>query len=84
MEISAVTFPMNPKARIRAVKGTEMTIREWEKTLREVADLSISESKMAAKAVTKALNQREVDDESQQLINSINNLTKTIKGETDV
>jgi len=84
MEISAVTFPMNPKARIRAVKGTEMTIREWEKTLREVADLSISESKMAAKAVTKALNQREVDDESQQLINSINNLTKTIKGDTDV
>tara|TARA_R100001510_G_C7646394_1_gene203703 strand:- start:747 stop:1619 length:873 start_codon:yes stop_codon:yes gene_type:complete len=81
MEISAVTFPMNPKAQIRQVKGTEITIREWEDLLRDVAQLSRTESKIAAKAVIKALSQREVDDDSQELLNSINKITKQIKGE---
>ena len=78
MEISAVTFPMNPKARIRKVKGADTTIREWEDILRDVG-LSRSESKMGAKALTKALAQREVDDVMPDLIQSINNLTKIIK-----
>ena len=78
MEISAVTFPMNPKARIRKVKGAETTIRDWEDILRDVG-LSRSESKMGAKALTKALTQREVDDVMPDLIQSINNLTKIIK-----
>ena len=81
MEISAVTFPMNPKAQIRQVKGTEITIREWEDLLRDVAQLSRTESKIAAKAVSTALSQREVDDDSQELLNSINKITKQIKGE---
>jgi len=81
MEISAVTFPMNPKAQIRQVKGTEITIREWEDLLRDVAQLSRTESKIAAKAVITALSQREVDDDSQKLLNSINKITKQLKGE---
>lgn len=78
MEISAVTFPMNPKARVRKVKGAETTIREWEDILRDVG-LSRNESKIGAKALTKALNQRDVDDDMPDLLKSINNLTLTIK-----
>jgi len=81
MEISAVTFPMNPKARIRKVKGAECTIREWEEMLRDVAGLSRNESKIGAKALTKALSQRDVDDGMPELLNSINNLTTTLQGD---
>ena len=63
MEISAVTFPMNPRARIQAVKS-DFTVREWEHKLREVGDLSHSEAKVAASAVHKALSQREVDKDA--------------------
>ena len=79
MEISAVTFPMNPKARIHGVKS-DSSIREWETHMREVCGLSRSEAKITAKAVHNALNQREVD-EGQALINAITNLTKMVKGE---
>lgn len=79
MEISAVTFPMNPKATIHGVKS-DSSIREWETHMREVCGLSRSEAKITAKAVHNALNQREVDDE-QALINAITNLTKMVKGE---
>ena len=81
MEISAVTFPMNPKARVRKVKGAECTIREWEELLRDVGGLSRNESKMGAKALVKALSQRDVDDGMPELLNSINNLTTTLKGD---
>lgn len=81
MEISAVTFPMNPKARIRNVKGAENTIREWEEFLRDAGGLSRTESKIGAKALTKALSQRDVDDGMPELLNSINNLTTTLKGD---
>ena len=77
MEISAVTFPMNPSARIQAVKS-DFTVREWERKLREVGDLSHSESKVAASAVHKALNQREVEADA-DLISKLNALTKTLK-----
>ena len=76
MEISAVTFPMNPRARISAVKS-EMSVREWEKKLREVGDLSHSESKVAASAVYKALNQRDVEKDA-DLLSTISTLTKTL------
>jgi hypothetical protein len=81
MEISAVTFPMNPKARVRKVKGAECTIREWEELLRDVGGLSRNESKVGAKALVKALSQRDVDDGMPELLNSINNLTTTLKGD---
>ena len=78
MEISAVTFPMNPKARIRKVKGADTSIRDWEDTLREVG-LSRSEAKVGAKALTQALTQRDVAEQMPDLLKSINNLTLTIK-----
>ncbi len=77
MEISAVTFPMNPSARIQAVKS-DMTVREWEKKLRDVGDLSHSEAKVAASAVHKALSQREVGKDA-DLLSKINAFTQTLK-----
>ena len=64
MEISLVTFPMNPKATIQAVKGIDRTIRDWEKFLREEGNLTRSESKIVAKAVNNSLkNQWDVDND---------------------
>ena len=77
MEVSLVTFPMNPKAQIRSVKGEEISIREWENGLREAFGLSRSESKIAAKAVNEAFTQREVDDDA-ELVDAIKTLTLTI------
>lgn len=77
MEISAVTFPMNPKAMIQGVKS-DSSIREWETHMREVCGLSRSEAKMTAKAVVNVLNQRDVDDE-QAVVTAINNLTQLLK-----
>jgi HK97 family phage prohead protease len=76
MEISAVTFPMNPRARIQAVKS-DFTVREWEHKLREVGDLSHSEAKVAASAVHKALSQREVDKDA-DLLSIINATTQIL------
>jgi len=78
MEVSLVTFPMNPQALVRSVKGQEISIREWEKGLRDAFNLSRSESKMAAKAVTDVFVQREVDT-SAELVDAIKNLTLTLK-----
>lgn len=78
MEISAVTFPMNQRAKVRYVKG--LTIRDWERELRDVFDLSQREAKITAQAVVKALNQRDVEEESpEELLQAINTLTKKIK-----
>ena len=79
MEISAVTFTMNPKARISAVKAEERSVRDWETFLRDEGGLSRSESKVAASAVCKALDQREVGDEQQGVMDSITNLTNILK-----
>jgi hypothetical protein len=80
MEISLVTFPMNPKARVRSVKGDELSIREWEGGLREAFSLSRSEAKVAAKAVHKAFNQREaeVSDEG-SAVEALSSLTNKLK-----
>ncbi len=79
MEISAVTFPMNPKARISAVKAEDRSVRDWETFLRDEGGLSRSESKVAANAVSKALDQREVGDEQAGVMDSIANLTNILK-----
>ena len=81
MEISAVTFPMNPKARVNAVKGEARSVREWEGFFRDEGGLSRSESKVAATAVSKALDQREVGDEQKDVIDSMTKLTKILKGD---
>ena len=79
MEISAVTFPMNPKARISAVKAEDRSVRDWETFLRDEGGLSRSESKVAANAVSNALDQREVGDEQKGVMDSIANLTNILK-----
>lgn len=61
MEISAVTFPMNPRATVQAVKATDRTARDWEEILRDVGGLSRSQSKMVANAIIKSLDQWEAD-----------------------
>ena len=66
MEISLVTFPMNPKARVSAVKGEDWTIREWERFLREEARLSRSESKAGAKALVTTLSEQRDAGEADQ------------------
>lgn len=78
MEVSLVTFPMNPQATVRSVKGEEISIREWENGMRDAFSLSRSEAKMAAKAVTDAFGQREVDTNA-ELVDAIKNLTLTLK-----
>ena len=78
MEVSLVTFPMNPQATVRSVKGEEISIREWENGMRDAFSLSRSEAKMAAKAVTDAFVQREVDT-NVELVEAIKKLTLTLK-----
>ncbi len=81
MEISAVTFPMNTRARIRSVKSEVRSVREWESFLREEGGLSRTESKVAAGAVAKALDQREVGDEQTGVMDSITKLTNILRGD---
>tara|TARA_R100001440_G_scaffold7442_2_gene14605 strand:+ start:6271 stop:7323 length:1053 start_codon:yes stop_codon:yes gene_type:complete len=78
MEVSLVTFPMNPKATIHSVKGEDISIREWENGLRDAFNLSRSEAKVGAKAVTEAFHQREVGT-SAELVDAIKQLTLTLK-----
>ncbi len=78
MEISLVTFPMNPKAKIRSVKGAEMTIREWENGLRDAFQLSRSEAKVAAKSVHEAFSPRDVDEDA-VMAKAVQSLTKTLE-----
>lgn len=80
MEISAVTFPMNPKARIQAVKGAERTVRDWEQFLRDEGSLSRTEAKAAASAVSKALEQRDaVKVEQPEVLEAISRFTNILK-----
>jgi len=87
MEISLVTFPMNPRARIQAVKGEEMNIRDLEKGMRDAFNLSRSDAKVAAKAVHDAFDiQRDAEQKSDiELLEAIRHtttfLTKLTKGE---
>lgn len=81
MEVSLVTFPMNPKATIRAVKARDLTIREWENGLRDAFNLSRSEAKVVAGAITKSFDDQR-DAEAKQiteLVDTIKELTLTLK-----
>ena len=79
MEISLVTFPMNESALIETVKGNAKNIREWEKILREAGNLSRTEAKIGAKALSESLSQRDAGDDSQQLADLINKVANIIK-----
>ena len=58
LEISVVTFPMNPRAGVTGVKS----IRDWESILRDAGSLSKRDAKIAAKAVVDALDGRDAVD----------------------
>ena len=86
MEISLVTFPMNQSARVQAVKGEEMNIRDLEQGMRDAFTFSRSDAKVAAKAVHDAFVQRDAEEESDiELLEAIRQtttfLTKLTKGE---
>lgn len=84
MEISAVTFPMNPRARVASVKAADRSVRDWEGFLRDEGGLSRSEAKLVANVVTKALDQREVGDEQDTaLLSSIANLTNILNSDKE-
>ncbi len=79
MEISVVTFPMNPRAKIRKVKGQDVSIREWENGLRDAFSLSRSEAKIAAKAVQDAFSLRDAEPEEHIEVDVIKQLTQKLK-----
>lgn len=77
MEISMVTFPMNPKAKVTKVKLAEMDTRELEAYLRDVGVMSTTVAKQTANVLYKSyrnedlLEQRDVVDGIKQLSNLI-------------
>ena len=83
MEISLVTFPMNPKARVSAVKDAFTgTIRDWEDHLREVCGLSRSLSKVCAKGIVDTISkQRDAGDDLdiREAIDSMKGLMAKLK-----
>jgi len=80
MEISLVTFPMNPKARVSAVKGEDWTIREWEGFLRDEGNLSRSESKACAKAIiTTITQQRDAGGSDTEIVSLLGGLASIIQ-----
>jgi len=78
MEISLVTFPMNPKATVNQVKGEAISIREWENGMRDAFNLSRSEAKVAAKAVNEAFSERDAPQGNAELVDAIKTLTNKI------
>ena len=76
MEISMVTFPMNPKAKITKVKLAEMDVRELEKYLCDIG-MTNSVAEQSAGVLFKSFN-REVNEQG-DLVNSLKHLTDTIK-----
>ena len=77
MEISLVTFPMNPRATIHAVKGDEMNIRDLEKGLRDAFSFSRSDAKVGAKALHDIFNkQRDAEEKGDiELLEAIRQTT---------
>ena len=78
MEISLVTFPMNPKATVNQVKAEAISIREWENGMRDAFNLSRSEAKVAAKAVNEAFSERDAPQGNAELVDAIKTLTNKI------
>ena len=80
MEVSLVTFPMNPKATVQMVKGQSISIREWENGLRDAFTISRSEAKAAAKAIHETFAQRDVvEDDFVEAIKTLTNSLKTVR-----
>jgi len=76
MEISMVTFPMNPKAKVTKVKLASMDVRELEKYLCDIG-MTNSVAEQSAGVLFKSFN-REVNEQG-DLVNSLKHLIDTIK-----
>ena len=76
MEISLVTFPMNPKAKITKVKLAEMNTREIEHYLRDVG-MPVNLAKESANILFKSFNSKE--RELRDVVDSLKHLINTIK-----
>lgn len=76
MEISMVTFPMNPKAKITKVKLAEMNVREIEKYLCDVG-MSNSVAKQSANILYKSFN--EIENEQRDVVSDLEHLIDKIK-----
>jgi phage head maturation protease len=74
MEVSMVTFPMNPKAKVTKVKLAEMDAREIEAYLRDVGVMSTTVAKQTANILYKSYQSEdslEMVDGIKQLINKL-------------
>ena len=66
IEVSPVTFPMNPEAELLGVKSEIKTIRDLERALRDVG-LSNKQAKAVAADGFKGLNQRDAEEDNNQV-----------------
>ena len=76
MEISLVTFPMNPKAKVTKVKLAGMNVRELENYLCDLG-MTNSVAKQSASVLYKSFNV--VENEQRDVVDSINRLIDKIK-----
>lgn len=81
-EISVVTFPMNPKAAVDAVKTATApcrSVRELELLLRDAVGISRAQAKLHAGAIWKTLTgQREADGEVAETVQRMTDFLKTV------
>ena len=78
MEVSMVTFPMNPKAKVTKVKLANMDTRELEEYLRDVGVMSSSVAKQTANILYKSYQEQDLL-EQRDAVDSISALIDTIK-----
>ena len=79
VEISLVTFPANPKARIGSIKSAGgLTIRDAESALREAGFSSNEAKAIVAKGFT-AIDHREGDDQEQRLSDATADLLRALQ-----
>ena len=76
MEVSMVTFPLNPKAKVTKVKLAGMNVRELENYLCDLG-MTNSVAKQSASVLYKSFNV--VENEQRDVVDSINRLIDKIK-----
>ena len=80
IEVSLVTFPANPKARVSAVKAGELTERDIERLLTRDAGLSRSEARALMRGGVAALKaMQDAGDELEEVLAKINRGTTIIQ-----
>jgi HK97 family phage prohead protease len=77
VDLMEISFPMNPRATIHAVKGEDMNIRDLEKGLRDAFSFSRSDAKVGAKALHDIFNkQRDAENKGDiELLEAIRQTT---------